>query len=66
MSFKCDSCSKTFSSRNQDGDAEPVGGVQGCFKDSEEHGALKMIDADFCTECFDKIIKFIFNLKHDE
>lgn len=64
--FKCDACPRVFGARNEKGEAEAVGGVQGCFRDAEEHGALKMIDADFCPDCFDKIIKFIFNLKRDE
>jgi Holliday junction resolvase RusA-like endonuclease len=69
QSFKCDGCNEIFTARDEEGNALPVGGVQGAFM--EEHLSednkikMKQVDGDFCPTCFGKIIKFIFALAEE-
>lgn len=68
QSFKCDGCGTIFSARDEKGNAQPVGGVNGAFMapgDTGPEGVITAIDGDFCTTCFEKIIKFIFALAEE-
>ena len=68
VSFECDICGKEFTGRNEKGEVETVGGMNG-FYEKSVMGEDKVLDKqvmqynfDFCPECNKKMVDFYIKL----